>query len=82
MQSMMASNIYGTAPTIIPAVTPQVAMSATDDAPAGGLRGLTDPHNPLMWFGLLLLLTVGAAGAAGSVKLGPAKITGSVGSAS
>lgn len=77
----MASNLYGTAPVIIPAVSPQVAMSATDDSPNGGLRSLVDPRNPLMWFGVLLMVTVGAAGAAGSVKLGPAKVSGTVGKA-
>jgi len=81
MSGMLASNLYGTAPVIIPAVSPQVAMSATDDSPNGGLRSLVDPHNPIMWFGVLLLVTVGAAGVAGSVKLGPAKVSGSVGKA-
>lgn len=81
MSGLLASNLYGTAPVFIPAVSPQVAMSATDDAPNGGLRGLVDPRNPLLWFGVLLLVTVGAAGAAGSVKLGPGKVSGSIGSA-
>ncbi len=69
MSGMMAASIYGTAPVVIPSVTPQVAMSATDDSPSGGLRSLVNPQNPLMWFGVLLLVTVGAAGVAGSVKL-------------
>lgn len=42
---------------------------------ADGWRGLVDPHNPLMWFGVVLLVTFGAAGVAGSVRLGRAKVS-------
>jgi hypothetical protein len=56
------------------------AQMATTDV-RSGMRGLADPGNPLVWFGLILLITVGAAGAAGSVRLGPAKLSGSVGKA-
>lgn len=49
------------------------------DADASGIGWLVSPRNPLMIFGLLLLVTVGAAGVAGSVRLGPAKISAAVG---
>lgn len=75
---MTAANIYGTAPTFIGAVPEQTAMSATDSLPSGW-KGLVSPKNPLAWFGAILLVTVGAAGLAGSVRLGPAKLSGSVG---
>jgi hypothetical protein len=44
-------------------------------ARSGGWRGLVDPHNPLAWFGAVLLVTVGAAGLSGSVRLGRAKLS-------
>jgi hypothetical protein len=45
------------------------------------MSGLVNPRNPLAWLALLALATVGAAGLAGSVRLGPARISGSVGKA-
>lgn len=54
---------------------------ATQDEPLSGLAALVDPHNPLLWFGVFLLVTVGAASVAGSVKLGKAQVSASVGSA-
>jgi len=53
-----------------------------DESATRGWRALIDPRNPLVWFGALLLVTVGAAGVAGSVRLGPAKVSGSVGKSS
>lgn len=44
-----------------------------------GLAALVDPHNPLVWFGGLLLVTVGAAAVSGSARLGRAKVSGSIG---
>lgn len=78
MPDFFAANIYGTAPVAIPAVAPPASASSTDDHP-GGWKGLFNPNNPLMWFGGILLVTVGAAGLAGSVRLGPAKLAGSIG---
>lgn len=49
------------------------------DTDKRGWRALVDTHNPLMWAGLLILVTVGAAGGAGSVRLGRAKASASVG---
>lgn len=56
-------------------------MMATDDIRAGW-AGLVDPNNPLMWFGAFLLVTVGFASVAGSVRLGKAKLAASLGKAS
>lgn len=76
----MASDIYGTAPVYAPAVSPDTAMSATDvTSQTWGWRSLVDPRNPIMWFGVILAVTVGAAGVAGSVRLGPAKAGAALG---
>jgi len=47
---------------------------ATDNI-TSGWRGLIDPRNPLVWAGAILLVTIGAAGAAGSVRLGKARVS-------
>lgn len=73
-----AASVYGAAPAA-PAVTvahPTQHM-ATDDIRTG-VRGLLDPNNPLLWFGAILAVTVGAAGVAGSVRLGRAKLSASL----
>lgn len=77
---MWAADIYGCSPQVVPATgsAAPTAYMGTDNV-ASGLRGLVDPHNPLMWFGAVLLVTVGAASLAGSVRLGRAKVSGSVG---
>jgi hypothetical protein len=73
-----AASVYGATPQApsYGVAAPTQAM-ATDDI-ATGWRGLLDPANPLFWFGVVLLVTFGAAGAAGSVRLGRAKLSGSV----
>jgi hypothetical protein len=55
---------------------PTQAM-ATDDIRTG-IRGLLDPNNPLVWFGAIMAVTLGLAGAAGSLRLGKAKVSASV----
>jgi hypothetical protein len=74
-----AESIYGTAP-VIPGigVVTDTAISATDRQ-RRGWRALVDPTNPIMWFGAVLLITVGAAGIAGSARIGPVKVAGAVG---
>jgi hypothetical protein len=75
-----ATDLYGTtpqAPAWGGAAAPTQAMGATSRY--GGWRGLVDPANPLVWFGAILLVTVGAAGVAGSVRLGKASLRASVG---
>lgn len=63
-------------------VSPQVPTGTGVAAPTAymgtdGLRTgwsvLVDPRNPLPWLGGLLLVTVGLAGFAGSVRLGPVR---------
>jgi hypothetical protein len=75
-----ASRIYGTAPVFVGAVPADTALSATD-ATRRGLGAFVDPHNPVLWLLGIVLVTVGAAGIAGSVKLGPAAIGGKIGKA-
>jgi len=69
-----AQSIYGATPQApsYGVAAPTQAMG-TDDIRTGW-RGLVDPNNPLMWFGVILLVTVGAAGVAGSVRLGRARL--------
>jgi hypothetical protein len=55
---------------------PTQAM-ATDDIKTG-LRGLVDLNNPLFIFGMIMAVTFGLAGAAGSVRLGRAKFSAAV----
>lgn len=75
-----ASSLYGVNPQSgsYGVAAPTQAM-ASDAATPAGWRGLVDPANPLVWFGALLLVTVGAAGVAGSVRLGKATLRASVG---
>lgn len=76
-----ASNLYGATPqTPSYGVAAPTAGMATDDI-ASGWKGLFDPNNPLMWLGAILLITVGAAGVAGSVRLGRGRVSASVGQA-
>jgi len=58
--------------------TTTYAMASNDEPEGWG--ALIDPANPIVWFGLFLLVTVGAASVAGSVRLGKAKVSASVGS--
>lgn len=41
-------------------------------------RELVDPGNPLFWFLVIATVTLGAAGVAGSVRLGGAKLSASL----
>ena len=59
--------------TGIAAPTERAAIGDTD------VMGLLSPSNPLTWFGAFLLITVGAASAAGSVRLGKLKLSASAG---
>lgn len=73
-----AQSLYGATPQAPSyGVAAPTQTMATDDI-ASGVRGLIDPNNPLVWFGAILLVTVGAAGIAGSVRLGRAKLSASI----
>jgi len=76
---MYASQVFG-----IGAQQPSYGVAAPTQGSAvpawrSGLgRELVDPGNPLFWLGAVLLVTFGAAGLAGSVRLGGAKLSGSL----
>lgn len=76
-----AASLYGATPQA-PSYAPGVAAAPTQRMGTGdlttGWKGLFDPGNPLFWVGVVLLVTVGAGGVAGSVRLGRAKFAGSV----
>lgn len=52
-------------------------VAVTDDDPISWCS----PRNPLVWLGGVLVVTFGLASVAGSVKLGRAKVSASVGKA-
>jgi hypothetical protein len=74
-----AASVYGIG------LGPQVPGSDLDASSGGpndigvGAAALLNPRNPLFWFGAFLAATAGLIGGAGSVRLGRAKISGSVG---
>lgn len=73
-----AACMYGAGVQIPDAATPTAHMGS-DDA-VSGWKGLLDfRSNPLPWVGVILLVTVGAIGVAGSVRLGRAQLSASVG---
>ena len=55
--------------------TERVAVDSGDDS------SWYSPRNPLLWLGGVVAVTVGLASVAGSVRLGKAKVSASVGSA-
>lgn len=72
-----AASLYGMtpqAPSVGPASAP-ISDPATTDPLGTGWRRLTSPANPLFWAGALILVTVGAIGVAGSVRLGRAQLS-------
>lgn len=73
-----AAEQYGTGiPTYgVAAPTQQMATDASNIK--SGVRGLVDFNNPLFIFGLIMAVTLGLAGAAGSVRVGKAKVSASV----
>jgi hypothetical protein len=78
-----SQSLYGCAPNTPVGAgteTPTQRMGMGSGDLSTGLRGLLDPKNPLTVFAAVLLVTVGAASAAGSVRLGKAKVSASVGS--
>lgn len=78
-----AAEIYGCAP-VEPSPVSTVGRETAYMSPSivpSGVTGLLNPRNPLTWLAILALATVGAAGVAGSVRLGPARLSGAVGKA-
>jgi hypothetical protein len=77
---MLATDIYGTTSAQTPSYGPGSPIQHagfSGDIPTGW-KGLVNPANPLMWFGVVLAVTVGLAGLAGSVRLGRAKLSASI----
>jgi hypothetical protein len=76
---MYAADLYGASQLSAAAgiATPTQQMG-TDDIPSG-IRGLFSIHNPLTIRGVFLAVAFGLAGAAGSVRLGKARASASVG---
>jgi hypothetical protein len=73
------ASVYGMSPQAPTwGVAAPTAHLGTDDM-AGGLRALFDPHNPLLWLGGILALTVGFAGVAGSARVGRFRVSASAG---
>lgn len=60
----------------VQAPTAHMARSAETEH---GWRTAVDPHNPVLWLGVIVAAAVGLAGLAGSARLGPIKVSGSVG---
>lgn len=76
-----SAGLYGTSPQAplggVASVTQP--MGVYSQGAAQGYKSMLDPHNPIMWLGVFLLATVGAAGISGSARLGPARVSGGVG---
>jgi hypothetical protein len=72
---MTASSLFGAAvqvPTSPGGVSHSIPAMGPD-TDKRGWRALLDTHNPLFWAGVVILVTFGAAGGAGSIRLGRAK---------
>jgi len=74
-----ATSIYGAQPQMPSRGIAAPTEGMGSDDLVTGVRGLVDPHNPLVWFGAILLVTVGAASVAGSARVGKFKIGASAG---
>lgn len=75
-----AQSMYGVTPQVPTQVMQATTLPGTSGDDFGsGWRAMVNPNNPLFWAGVLILATVGAAGVAGSAKLGPVRISGGVG---
>lgn len=76
-----AATVYGARPQPPSSGIAAPTQSIGIDLDVGGLRALTDPGNPLLWFGVLLAVTLGAAAVSGSARVGKTKISGAIGKA-
>lgn len=78
-----AQDLYGSTPQA-PSYSPHMGAAPTqqmgthDADLMTGWKGLVDPGNPLFWLGVVLVVTVGLGGVAGSVRLGRARLSGSL----
>jgi hypothetical protein len=76
-----AAQMYGATPQIPNQVSTPLEGAMADDLSSGSLKTLINPRNPLFFFGVVLAVTLGAVGVAGSARVGPVKASGSVGKA-
>ena len=74
-----SAEIYGTSPLMGPSSSSAPIGQNVSDQDTGKWATLVNPKNPLMIFGVILLVTVGAAGFAGSARIGPVRVSGSAG---
>ena len=74
-----SASLYGCQPQTASVGIGAPTESMGSDSLTPGWKGLLDPHSPLVWFGGILLVTVGAASAAGSVRLGKGTLSVSAG---
>jgi hypothetical protein len=74
-----SAQLYGTQPQTPSYGVATVTQAMGLESDKRGWAALVDPHNPLAWFGVLLLVTVGAAAVSGSARLGRATVSASVG---
>ena len=77
---MTAAELYGTSP-VLPSGTTSAPMGAHvgGDSDVGSWASLVNPRNPLVIFGVILAITVGAAGFAGSARVGSVRVAGAAG---
>lgn len=77
---MTAAELYGTSP-VLPSGTTSAPLGdhIGGDPDVGSWRSLVNPRNPLVIFGIILAVTVGAAGFAGSARVGSVRVAGSAG---
>jgi hypothetical protein len=74
-----AQGLYGASPQM-PAATSAAPLHSADDL-GSGWQSLISPRNPLVIFGAVLAVTLGAVGVAGAARVGPVKVSGSGGKA-
>lgn len=76
-----AESLYGSTPQApsYGIAAPTQGMATTDNG-LSGWSALISPKNPLFWAGVLLVAGVGLGAIAGSARIGPAKVSASVGS--
>lgn len=72
-----AASVYGATPATPLYQAPTTQVMAPSAWPSG-VAGLLSPHNPVFWVGVVLAVTIGALGVAGSVRLGEARLSASV----
>ncbi len=76
-----ATQIYGARPQPPAAGIAAPTQSIGVGFEVGGFRELLNPSNPLLWFGVILAVTLGAAAVSGSARLGKTQLNASVGKA-